>query len=185
VDHHRLIRHAYGAQAGYMRMVDPAYAAWDQVWRDIGEVLHIGTGVLAVSGSDAGWLGEDIDFLYDFIHSGDPAKRAYCNSTYRDGQMATGRDRTSGDYNTFGAERDLARHHVDAVVEIGRERTRCGAGDAVAIASRDLRNVGKHRVGGLAWRGVRQRHLKRVGRQIVDAFNRSLRKGVEDRYGCH
>ena len=29
VDHHRLIRHAYGAQAGYMRMVDPAYAAWD------------------------------------------------------------------------------------------------------------------------------------------------------------
>ena len=58
VDHHRLIRHAYGAQAGYMRMVDPAYAAWDQVWRDIGEVLHIPTGVLAVSGSAAGWLGE-------------------------------------------------------------------------------------------------------------------------------
>lgn len=58
VDHHRLIRHAYGAQAGYMRMVDPAYAAWDQVWRDIGEVLHIGTGVLAVSGGGAGWLGD-------------------------------------------------------------------------------------------------------------------------------
>jgi X-Pro dipeptidyl-peptidase len=56
-----------------------------------------------------GWLGEDIDFLYDFIHSGDPAKRAYCNSTYRDGQMATGRDRTTGDYNAFWAERDLAR----------------------------------------------------------------------------
>lgn len=58
VDHHRLIRHAYGAQAGYMRMVDPAYAAWDLVWRDIGEVLHLPTGVLAVSGSDRGWLGE-------------------------------------------------------------------------------------------------------------------------------
>ncbi len=58
VDHHRLIRHAYGAQAGYMRMVDPAYAAWDMVWRDIGEVLHLPTGVLAVSGSDKGWLGE-------------------------------------------------------------------------------------------------------------------------------
>lgn len=54
-----------------------------------------------------GWLGEDIDFLYDFIASGDPAKRAYCNATYRDGAMATGRDRTSGDYNTFWAERDL------------------------------------------------------------------------------
>ncbi|MBR0652172.1 FAD-dependent oxidoreductase [Roseomonas terrae] len=58
VDHHRLIRHAYGAQAGYMRMVDPAYAAWDIVWRDLGEVLHIPTGVLAVSGSARGWLGE-------------------------------------------------------------------------------------------------------------------------------
>ncbi|WP_198371351.1 FAD-dependent oxidoreductase [Roseomonas rosulenta] len=58
VDHHRLIRHAYGAEAGYMRMVDPAYAAWDQVWRDIGEVLHVGTGVLAVSGRADGWLGE-------------------------------------------------------------------------------------------------------------------------------
>lgn len=54
-----------------------------------------------------GWLGEDIDFLYDYIHSGDPATRAYCNTTYRDGVMATGRDRTSGDYNAFWAERDL------------------------------------------------------------------------------
>lgn len=58
VDHHRLIRHAYGAQAGYMRMVDPAYAAWDMLWRDLGEVLHIRTGVLAVSGGEAGWLGD-------------------------------------------------------------------------------------------------------------------------------
>ncbi|MBP0462665.1 FAD-dependent oxidoreductase [Roseomonas sp. PWR1] len=58
VDHHRLIRHAYGAQAGYMRMVDPAYAAWDMLWRDLGEVLHVTTGVLAVSGGTAGWLGD-------------------------------------------------------------------------------------------------------------------------------
>lgn len=58
VDHHRLIRHAYGGQAGYMRMVDPAYAAWEMVWRDLGEVLHVPTGVLAVSNSDRGWLGE-------------------------------------------------------------------------------------------------------------------------------
>lgn len=58
VDHHRLIRHAYGAQAGYMRMIDPAYTAWDLVWRDLGEVLHVPTGVLAVSGTAAGWLGD-------------------------------------------------------------------------------------------------------------------------------
>ena len=28
-----------------------------------------------------GWLGEDIDFLYDFVNSGDPARRDYCNRT--------------------------------------------------------------------------------------------------------
>ncbi|MBP9897674.1 MAG: Xaa-Pro dipeptidyl-peptidase [Gemmatimonadales bacterium] len=54
-----------------------------------------------------GWLGEDIDFLYDFVNSGNPATRAYCNATYRDGMMATGRDRTTGDYNAFWANRDL------------------------------------------------------------------------------
>ena len=56
-----------------------------------------------------GWLGEDIDFLYDFIHSGDPATRAYCNATYRDGLFAEAgaRDRASGDYNDFWAKRDL------------------------------------------------------------------------------
>lgn len=56
-----------------------------------------------------GWLGEDIDFLYDFVNSGNPAMRAYCNATYRDGMMAAGRDRTTGDYNDFWANRDLRR----------------------------------------------------------------------------
>jgi X-Pro dipeptidyl-peptidase len=54
-----------------------------------------------------GWLGEDIDFLYDFVHSGDPARRAYCNRTVRDGLFAAKRDRTHGDYNEFWASRDL------------------------------------------------------------------------------
>jgi X-Pro dipeptidyl-peptidase len=54
-----------------------------------------------------GWLGEDIDYLYDFIHSGDPVRRAVCNKIYRDGQYVEGRDRVHGDYNTFWAERDL------------------------------------------------------------------------------
>jgi len=56
-----------------------------------------------------GWLGEDIDFVYDFIHSGDPATRAYCNATYRDGLFAAagGRDRATGDYNDLWAKRDL------------------------------------------------------------------------------
>lgn len=56
VDHHRLIRHAYGAQRGYMRMVDDAYAAWDRLWADLGEVLHIPTGVLALDEAEGAWL---------------------------------------------------------------------------------------------------------------------------------
>jgi len=54
-----------------------------------------------------GWLGEDIDFLYDFINSGDPARREYCNRTIRDGEMAEGMDRATGDYNEFWAGRDF------------------------------------------------------------------------------
>ena len=54
-----------------------------------------------------GWLGEDIDFLYDFVNSGDPARRDDCNALYRDGEFARGRDRAHGDYNDFWATRDL------------------------------------------------------------------------------
>jgi X-Pro dipeptidyl-peptidase len=54
-----------------------------------------------------GWLGEDIDFLYDYINSGDPARRAYCNATIRVELMARGMDRKTGDYNDFWATRDL------------------------------------------------------------------------------
>ena len=57
-----------------------------------------------------GWLGEDIDFLYDFVNSGDPARRAVCNKLYRDGAFAEGRERRTGDYNAFWIERDLLPH---------------------------------------------------------------------------
>lgn len=65
-----------------------------------------------------GWLGEDIDFLYDFVNSGDPARRERCNALYRDGEFARGRDRASGDYNEFWRERDLLTKvkHVRAAV---------------------------------------------------------------------
>ncbi len=53
-----------------------------------------------------GYLGEDIDVLYDFIHSGDESKRAYNNRTVRDTEMANGMDRITGDYNDFWAGRD-------------------------------------------------------------------------------
>ena len=53
-----------------------------------------------------GWLGEDIDVLYDFINSGFPERRDHCNRTVRDEEMRRGFDRTSGDYNRFWAGRD-------------------------------------------------------------------------------
>ncbi|MCD6345850.1 MAG: Xaa-Pro dipeptidyl-peptidase [Bacteroidales bacterium] len=52
-----------------------------------------------------GWMGEDIDVLYDFIHS-NPARRDYCDCNVRDKEMAEGADRTHGDYNDFWAGRD-------------------------------------------------------------------------------
>ncbi|MEP2936473.1 MAG: Xaa-Pro dipeptidyl-peptidase [Gilvibacter sp.] len=53
-----------------------------------------------------GYLGEDIDVLYDFIHSGNESKRAYNNAKVRDDEMMKGFDRISGDYNDFWAGRD-------------------------------------------------------------------------------
>ena len=56
--------------------------------------------------SPGGYLGEDIDVLYDYIHSGDESKRAYNNKTVRDTEMANNLDRITGDYNAFWAGRD-------------------------------------------------------------------------------
>jgi X-Pro dipeptidyl-peptidase len=56
--------------------------------------------------SPGGYLGEDVDVLYDFIHSGDESKRAYGDSIYRDTEIKNGIDRITGDYNEFWAGRD-------------------------------------------------------------------------------
>jgi glycine/D-amino acid oxidase-like deaminating enzyme len=62
VDQHRLIRYPYGAARGYTRMVGEAYAAWDQMWRDLGETLYAPTGTLALA-SGAGWVADSMDTL--------------------------------------------------------------------------------------------------------------------------
>ncbi len=53
-----------------------------------------------------GWKGEDIDVLYDFIHSGEESKREYGNRVIRDGELAEGMDRITGDLNDFWEGRD-------------------------------------------------------------------------------
>lgn len=52
-----------------------------------------------------GYMGEDIDVLYDFIHSGNPAFRKHCNCEVR-GQQLKHMDRETGDLNEFWASRD-------------------------------------------------------------------------------
>jgi X-Pro dipeptidyl-peptidase len=56
--------------------------------------------------SPGGYLGEDVDVLYDFFNSGDPEMRSQCDTTIRDTLMAEGQDRLTGDYNEFWASRD-------------------------------------------------------------------------------
>lgn len=55
MDEHRLIRHPYGDQSGYARMIDDAYAAWDLLWRDLGQQLYAPTGTLALTGNGETW----------------------------------------------------------------------------------------------------------------------------------
>jgi X-Pro dipeptidyl-peptidase len=53
-----------------------------------------------------GWMGEDMDVLFDFISSGDPARREGCGGRVRDDDLLKHIDRVTGDYNEFWAARD-------------------------------------------------------------------------------
>ncbi|HEY7395402.1 MAG TPA: Xaa-Pro dipeptidyl-peptidase [Gemmatimonadaceae bacterium] len=59
--------------------------------------------------SPGGYLGEDVDVLYDFVASGDSTGRANCDKIWKNGIFAgaKGQDRATGDYNEFWSKRDL------------------------------------------------------------------------------
>ncbi len=59
--------------------------------------------------SPGGYLGEDMDVLYDFINSGDVSKREYNNAKIRDSILVKNIDRKTGDYNDFWAGRDYVK----------------------------------------------------------------------------
>lgn len=59
--------------------------------------------------SPGGYLGEDVDVLYDFVHS-NPDNCAYCDSVWRNLNMLKNHDRRTGDYNDFWKERDLMNY---------------------------------------------------------------------------
>jgi X-Pro dipeptidyl-peptidase len=59
-----------------------------------------------------GYMGEDIDVLYDFINSGYDNARKFCDCNIRDDGMLKEFDRTNGDYNEFWKSRDYI-HQLD------------------------------------------------------------------------
>jgi sarcosine oxidase subunit beta len=82
VDDHRLIRHAYGAARGYMRMIDPAYRAWDLLFDDLGERPYVETGVLALAGAPGGWIAESQALLAEDGHAPEPIDAAAIGARY-------------------------------------------------------------------------------------------------------
>jgi X-Pro dipeptidyl-peptidase len=59
--------------------------------------------------SPGGYPGEDVDVLFDFIHSGLPEVRDYCIATVRHGELNGNQDRVTGDYNDFWEGRDYLK----------------------------------------------------------------------------
>jgi X-Pro dipeptidyl-peptidase len=59
-----------------------------------------------------GYIGEDVDVLYDFIHS-NPDYCAYCDSVYKKNTILANIHRETGDYNDFWSQRDLMNYVKD------------------------------------------------------------------------
>jgi sarcosine oxidase len=65
-DHHRIIRRAYSAASGYGRLIDEAYAAWDELWADLGESHLDPRGFLCVSREP----GDEAELYLDGLKEG-------------------------------------------------------------------------------------------------------------------
>ena len=64
-DHHRIIRRAYGKAGGYARLITEAYAAWDELWADLGENHLDPRGFLCVSREEGDEAEQMRDGLID------------------------------------------------------------------------------------------------------------------------
>ncbi|RWN35862.1 FAD-binding oxidoreductase [Mesorhizobium sp.] len=65
-DHHRIIRRAYGAAAGYGRLITEAYEAWDEMWADLGENHLDPRGFICISRDE----GDDAEQMRDGLAAG-------------------------------------------------------------------------------------------------------------------
>jgi len=98
--------------------------------------------------SPGGYLGEDVDVLYDFVASGDSVGRANCDRIWKDGVFAgpKGMDRASGDFNDFWEARDLLPHvkNIKAAVLLAH-----GLNDYNVVPSHSVRIYAEMRARGL------------------------------------
>ncbi|MBL8730795.1 MAG: Xaa-Pro dipeptidyl-peptidase [Planctomycetes bacterium] len=60
--------------------------------------------------SPGGYLGEDMDVLFDFVASCEPKRRDWCIEHVREQELVQGFDRVHGDYNAFWEVRDYLAH---------------------------------------------------------------------------
>jgi sarcosine oxidase len=80
-DHHRIIRRAYGAAAGYGRLITEAYEAWDEMWADLGESHLDPRGFICISreeGDDAEQMRHGLaagGFPFEMIEPGEAVAR--------------------------------------------------------------------------------------------------------------
>lgn len=65
-DHHRIIRRAYGAAAGYGRLITEAYEAWGEMWADLGENHLDPRGFICISREE----GDDAEQMRDGLAAG-------------------------------------------------------------------------------------------------------------------
>jgi sarcosine oxidase len=65
-DHHRIIRRAYGAAAGYGRLITEAYDAWDAMWADLGESHLDARGFICISRE----AGDEAEGMRDGLAAG-------------------------------------------------------------------------------------------------------------------
>jgi sarcosine oxidase len=65
-DHHRIIRRAYSSNSGYGRAITEAYAAWDELWSDLGQSHLDPRGFLCVSRE----AGDEADDYRDGLETG-------------------------------------------------------------------------------------------------------------------
>jgi sarcosine oxidase len=80
-DQHRLIRYFYPDRAGYCRMVEDAFAAWERLWAALGRRHYAETGALAISARVDDWTDRArrtmdlVGLPYERFEGGEVARR--------------------------------------------------------------------------------------------------------------